>query len=68
MTSSMTWLAALATVAVLVFYEVALAIAQRRSPERLARSAHATLRQSGSRRSPSTRARRSSRVKCSGFL
>ena len=45
MTSTMTWLAALATVAVLVGYEVALALAQRRSPERLARTAHATLRQ-----------------------
>jgi HAMP domain-containing protein len=45
MTSTMTWLAVLATVAVLAGYEVALALAQRRSPERLARTAHATLRQ-----------------------
>ena len=45
MTITMTWLATLATVAVLVGYEAALALAQRHSPERLARTAHATLRQ-----------------------
>lgn len=39
-----TWLAALATVAVLAFYELAVFVAQRRAPERLARTAHATLR------------------------
>lgn len=45
MTTSMTWLAALATVAILLLYEVALAIAQLRFPERLARTAHALLRE-----------------------
>lgn len=41
----LTWLAALATVSVLVLYEAALAFTQRRRPERLARSIHATLRE-----------------------
>jgi hypothetical protein len=45
MTTSMTWLAALSTVAILLFYEVAHAIAQLRHPERLARTAHAALRE-----------------------
>ena len=45
MTTFMTWLAALATVAILLLYEAALAIAQLRHPERLARAAHATLRE-----------------------
>lgn len=45
MTTSMTWLAALATVAILLFYEAAHAIAQLRHPERLARTAHAALRE-----------------------
>jgi uncharacterized membrane protein len=38
------WLAALATIAVLLAYELVLAVAQRRRPERMARSAHAALR------------------------
>ena len=41
----MTWIAALATIAVLLLYELSLLLAQRRDPLRLARSAHATLRQ-----------------------
>lgn len=45
MTSELTWLAALSTVSILVVYEVALALAQRRAPGRLARTAHASLRQ-----------------------
>lgn len=45
MTSGATWLAALLTVLILVGYEWALAMAQRRHPERLARTAHATLRE-----------------------
>ncbi len=45
MTLDFTWLAALATIAILVCYEAALALAQRRRPERLARTAHAMLRQ-----------------------
>ncbi len=45
MTDSMTWMAALATVGILLLYEVALLSVQRRSPGRLARSAHATLRE-----------------------
>ena len=45
MTTFMTWLAALATVAILLFYEAALAIAQLRHPQRLARTAHAALRE-----------------------
>jgi hypothetical protein len=45
MTSIAAWLAALATVAILVSYEVALAIGHRRRPERLSRTAHAALRQ-----------------------
>jgi hypothetical protein len=45
MTNDLTWLAAFATVAILVCYEVALAVAQRRAPQRLARTAHASLRQ-----------------------
>jgi uncharacterized membrane protein len=40
-----TWVAAVATIAVLVVYEFALWLIQRRAPQRLARSAHATLRQ-----------------------
>lgn len=40
-----TWLAALATVAILLCYEIVLAFAHRRSPERLARTAHAALRE-----------------------
>jgi len=44
-TSGGAWLAAAATVAVLVAYELALALAQRRRPQRLARTAHAVLRE-----------------------
>jgi hypothetical protein len=39
------WLAALATMAVLAAYEAVLALTRRRHPERLARSAHAALRE-----------------------
>jgi uncharacterized membrane protein len=45
MTGALTWLATLATIAVLVAYEAALTVAQRRHPERMARSAHAVLRE-----------------------
>ena len=45
MTNATTWLASLMTVAILVAYEVALLLVQRRHPTRLARSAHATLRE-----------------------
>ena len=45
MSDTLTWLAAFATVAILVSYEMSLALAQRRRPQRLARSAHATLRE-----------------------
>jgi Protein of unknown function, DUF599 len=45
MTDTLTWVAALATVAVLAGYEVALLLAQRRAPQRFARTAHAGLRQ-----------------------
>lgn len=45
MTNDLTWIAAAVTVAVLLAYELTVALAQRRSPERMARSAHATLRQ-----------------------
>jgi hypothetical protein len=45
MTYGLTWLATFATVALLVCYEVALAVAGRRAPGRLARTAHASLRQ-----------------------
>jgi uncharacterized membrane protein len=41
----LSWLAALATIAVVVVYEVSLAVAQRRYPDRLARPAHAALRE-----------------------
>jgi hypothetical protein len=43
--STLTWLAAFATVAILVLYEATLVRAQRRRPDRLARTAHATLRE-----------------------
>lgn len=42
---SSAWVAALATMAVIVGYEAWLAIAQRRRPHALARSAHASLRE-----------------------
>lgn len=45
MTPSMTWLAAFLTIAVLVLYEAVLLQVQRRHPDRLARSAHADLRE-----------------------
>ena len=45
MTSNATWLAAWATVLILAGYEALLAVAQRRHPERLARTAHAALRE-----------------------
>ena len=45
MTPSMTWLAAFLTIAVLVPYEAVLLQVQRRHPDRLARSAHADLRE-----------------------
>jgi Protein of unknown function, DUF599 len=45
MTNSLTWIAAFATVTVLAGYEVALLLAQRRSPQRFARTAHTGLRQ-----------------------
>ena len=45
MSDTATWLAAVATVAILVCYEIALAVGHRRRPGRLARSAHAALRE-----------------------
>ncbi len=45
MNELLVWLATLATIAVLVAYEAALTVAQRRHPERMARSAHAALRE-----------------------
>lgn len=44
MNFTMSWLAAVVTVAVLLFYEASLAVAQRRRPDRMARTAHANLR------------------------
>lgn len=41
----MNWLAALLTIAVLLLYEASLAVAQLRRPERMARTAHAELRE-----------------------
>jgi hypothetical protein len=45
MTNMAAWLAAVVTVATLVSYEVALAFGHRRKPGRLARTAHAALRE-----------------------
>ena len=45
MSGALAWLATLVTIAVLLAYEVMLTVAQRRHPERMARSAHATLRE-----------------------
>ena len=45
MNFALSWLAALLTVAVLLAYETSLAMAQRRRPERMARTVHANLRQ-----------------------
>lgn len=44
-TLSSSWIAATLTVAILLAYEVTLLLVQRRSPQRLARSAHAGLRE-----------------------
>ncbi len=44
-TLSSSWMAATLTVAILLAYEVTLMLVQRRSPQRLARSAHAGLRE-----------------------
>ena len=45
MTALWTWLAVAATIAVIVLYETLLLLLQRRRPDRLARSAHARLRE-----------------------
>ncbi len=45
MTSAMTWLASLVTIVILVAYEVGLVVVGRRDPGRLARAAHASLRE-----------------------
>lgn len=45
MSSALTWIAPVFTVAVLVAYEAALALGRRRSSARLARTAHAALRE-----------------------
>ncbi len=45
MNELLVWLATSATIAVLVAYEAVLTVAQRRRPERMARSAHAGLRE-----------------------
>ncbi len=45
MTTTVTWFAAIATLLPLLVYEVVLALKQRRAPQRLARSAHASLRE-----------------------
>ena len=45
MTNATTWQAALVTIVILLVYEAALLLVQRRSPARLARSVHATLRE-----------------------
>ncbi|MDB5938260.1 MAG: hypothetical protein JWP77_624 [Polaromonas sp.] len=45
MTLTTTWLAAIATVATLLVYEAAVLLMQRHQPGRLARSAHASLRE-----------------------
>lgn len=42
---TLSWWAALATTAILVGYEASLALAQRRRPGRMARTAHANLRE-----------------------
>jgi hypothetical protein len=44
MSTASTWLAAVATVAMLALYELTLFVWQRRHPERIARTAHARLR------------------------
>ncbi|WP_315971447.1 DUF599 family protein [Variovorax sp. PAMC28562] len=45
MSAVLAWLSTLVTIAVLVAYETVLMVAQRRRPERMARSAHAALRE-----------------------
>ena len=45
MNSNLVWLAMLATVVLLFGYEAVVAVAQRRRPDRMARSAHAALRE-----------------------
>ncbi|MFM9916994.1 MAG: DUF599 domain-containing protein [Rhizobacter sp.] len=45
MNTEITWFIATVTVVIVLGYEVALAFAQRRKPERLARTAHAALRE-----------------------
>ena len=45
MTATNTWIAALFTLLILLVYETMLAVNQRRDPQRLARSAHAALRE-----------------------
>ena len=45
MNDTLVWMATLATVLVLSGYEAVLAVAQRRRPDRMARSAHAALRE-----------------------
>lgn len=44
MNGNLVWLATLATVVLLFGYETVVAVAQRRRPDRMARSAHAALR------------------------
>ena len=45
MINDLPWLATFSTVAILMCYEVALGVAQQRAPGRLARTAHASLRE-----------------------
>lgn len=45
MSSQASWIAVLLTIAIVLLYEVWFAYAQRRSPRKLARAAHATLRE-----------------------
>ncbi len=45
MTGVLAWWATFSTIVVLIAYEALLTVAQRRSPERMARSAHAVLRE-----------------------
>ena len=45
MNGNLVWLATLATVVVLFGYEAVVAVAQHRRPDRIARSAHAALRE-----------------------
>jgi len=45
MTGSLSWLATLATIAVLLVYETVLTVAHQQRPEKMARSAHAALRE-----------------------